>query len=148
MLLASGLAKVSVIYCGEASFFSKESRHEVIDVIERYTGKSNAKIVLISTPNKPGDLMDQILSQPFEESFYKVLTIDYQWGINKIYSKDDIEIAYAVDRCLKLGEELEKTAYIDDWSINIKYVMSIDPGWGSSNTAIILSRFVDVEVEE
>ena len=53
----------------------------------------------------------------------------------------------AVDRCLQLGEEMAKTTPIDDWSIQTQYVMSIDMGYGSSNTAIILSRFVNGKVQ-
>jgi hypothetical protein len=65
--------------------------------LERYAGKSNAQIVLTSTPNKSNDddIMYKILSQPFEESFYKILKFDYTWGIEKIYTKEDIEIAKA-----------------------------------------------------
>lgn len=39
------------------------------------------------------------------------------------------------------------SAPIDDWSIQTQYVMGIDMGYGSSNTAIILSRFVNGKVQ-
>lgn len=66
-----------------------------MDVIERYAGKSNAYIVLLSTPNKPGDIMDTILQQPYPESFYKICKFNYEWGIGKIYTEEDIRIAKA-----------------------------------------------------
>jgi hypothetical protein len=53
----------------------------------------------------------------------------------------------AIDRCIETGESLAKTAPLDDWSIATQYVLSLDPGWGSSNTAIMLSRFVNGKVQ-
>jgi len=75
---ARGIPAVSIIYCDEASHFSPQSQKEVIDVIERYAGKSEAQIVLTSTPDKAGDLMHTILSQPFDQSFYKILKLNYE----------------------------------------------------------------------
>jgi hypothetical protein len=46
-----------------------------------------------------------------------------------------------------IGETLAKTADVEDWNIHTKYVMSIDIGWGSSNTSIIVSRFVNGKVQ-
>ena len=53
----------------------------------------------------------------------------------------------AIDHCIKLGEDLEKTAPIDSWNIDTSYVMSIDVGWGSSATAIMVSRRVNNKVQ-
>src|SRR5919108_3161086 len=88
-----GLANVSIIYCDEAAFFDRESQSQVLDVCERYAGKSNAKIIFCSTPNKVGDLMHQIITQPFEKSFYKVIKLDYTYSLGKLYSEEDIKIA-------------------------------------------------------
>lgn len=53
----------------------------------------------------------------------------------------------AIDRCLQLGERMNETTPIDDWSIQTHYVMAIDAGYGSSNTAITVSRFVNGKVQ-
>ena len=53
----------------------------------------------------------------------------------------------ALDRCIATGLELEKTAPLDDWLIPTNYIMSIDIGWGSSATAIMLSRYVNGKVQ-
>lgn len=42
---------------------------------------------------------------------------------------------------------MDKTAPIDSWSIETSYVMSIDIGWGSSATAIMVSRWVNNKVQ-
>ncbi|HEU4822427.1 MAG TPA: hypothetical protein VFS97_03290 [Nitrososphaeraceae archaeon] len=82
-----GLANVSIIYCDEAAFFDKSSQSEVIDVCERYAGKSQAKIILCSTPNKPGDLMHTLLQQPYDKSFYKVVKLDYTYSLGSYTQK-------------------------------------------------------------
>jgi len=168
---ARGIESLAMCFLDEAAFFGKDSQSEVLDVVERYAGKSQAKIVLCSTPNRPGDLVHSILSQPFEQSFYKILKFDYTWGLGKIYTDEDIRIAKASDsfareynlqfagvsgnvissaaltRCQELGEAMDKTTPIDDWRIQTRYVMGIDMGYGSSNTAITVSRFVNGKVQ-
>ena len=42
---------------------------------------------------------------------------------------------------------MEKTADIDNWGIETKYVLSLDPGWGSSSFAILISRYVNGKVQ-
>jgi hypothetical protein len=157
-----GLASVSMILCDEASFFDRASQAEIIDVIERYAGKSNAKIVLLSTPNKPGDLMHTILSTPFEKSFYKILKLDYRWGIGKIYSEDDIKIAMSstsfereynlsfsspegnvfslksIDRSVELGNKYPLAINKD-----AKHSCGVDPGFGSSSFGICVLEYSD-----
>jgi hypothetical protein len=46
-----------------------------------------------------------------------------------------------------LGEEMDKTTPIDNWNIETSYVMSIDIGWSSSATAIMVSRWVNNKVQ-
>jgi hypothetical protein len=53
----------------------------------------------------------------------------------------------AIDRCIALGERMNETAPIDNWNIETSYVMSVDIGWGSSSTAIMVSRFVNGKVQ-
>jgi hypothetical protein len=157
-----GLSAVSFIYCDEAAFFDRSSQNEVIDVMERYAGKSQAKIVLVSTPNKPGDLMHTILSTPFEKSFYKILKLDYRWGVGKIYSDQDIKIAMAsssfnreynlsfsspegnvfslksIDRSVELGNKYPLVINKD-----AKHSCGVDPGFGSSSFGVTVLEYSD-----
>jgi hypothetical protein len=159
---ARGIPAVSLIYCDEASWFSPQSQKEVIDVIERYAGKSNAQIVLTSTPNKVGDLMHTILSQPFEESFYKILRLNYEWGVGKIYSEEDIKIAKKsssferefnlsfnspsgncfshsnIDAAVELAKK-----YPDIINKAASHALGCDPGFGSSSFALVCLEYSD-----
>jgi hypothetical protein len=159
---ARGIPNVSMIYCDEASWFSPQSQKEVIDLIERYAGKSNATIVLTSTPNRVGDLMHTILSQPFEESFYKVLRLNWEWGRGKIYSDEDIEIAKrsssferefnlsfnspsgncfshkSIDRAVELSKK-----YPDTINKAASHSLGCDPGFGSSSFALVCLEYSD-----
>ena len=55
-----GLENVSFIFLDEAAFFPPGQQQEAIDVSHRYIGKSDPYLMLVSTPNMPGDLMDTI----------------------------------------------------------------------------------------
>jgi hypothetical protein len=159
---ARGIPACSMVYCDEASHFSPQSQKEVIDVIERYAGKSQAKICLTSTPNKVGDLMHTIMSQPFEKSFYKILRLSYHWGVGKIYSEEDIEIAKrstsferefnlsfnspsgncfshsSIDRAVELSKK-----YPDTINKAASHSLGVDPGFGSSSFALVCLEHSD-----
>jgi hypothetical protein len=59
-----GLANVSFILLDECAFFPKSQQWEVRDIAERYIGKSNPYIVMVSTPNKPDDMFAMIEKEP------------------------------------------------------------------------------------
>jgi hypothetical protein len=163
---ARGIPSVSMSYCDEASHFSSQSQKEVIDVIERYSGKSSAQIVLTSTPNKVGDLMHMILSQPFEKSFYKILKLNYEWGVGKIYTEEDIQIAKksssfereynlsfnspsgncfshsSIDRAVELGKK-----YPDIINKAAEHSIGCDPGFGSSSFALVCLEHSDSKIK-
>lgn len=168
---ARGLPNISFIYVDEASFIPDREKDNVLDICLRNIPKSDPYICITSTPQKPGDLMDQLMSEPYETSPFKKLYLDWTYGINKIFDQSNIDkiknsrsfprefclqfaglegnvlSQEAIDRCISTGEQLNKTAPIDDWSIQTSYVMSIDIGWGSSATAIMVSRFVNGKVQ-
>lgn len=160
---ARGIPNVSFFFVDEAAFIPDNQIREVLDVAERYAGKSAAKIVLLSTPYKPNDAMDQILSQPWNESFYKTIKFPYTWGLGKIYTEEDIKIAKAsasfekefnnkflgqigdvfqgkdIDAAIALGE---KMGY--DVNPSCAKVMGIDPtSGGDSYYAITVLQFQD-----
>jgi len=63
------LTDVSFILSDESDFYSKSEQQNVRDVIERYIGKTDPYICLVSTPNAPGGLFEQIEKEPFETCF-------------------------------------------------------------------------------
>jgi hypothetical protein len=169
-----GLDKVKCIMSDETDMYPPFQQKEVRAVIEGYIGKPNSDphILLVSTPKNPNGLMQQIELE--QNSLYYKMFLTYEYGLEgprPIYSKEQIEKAkkspdfpreyegqyiglagnvlssVAIDRCIKLGEEMDKTAPIDNWNIDTSYVMSIDIGWGSSATAIMVSRWVNNKVQ-
>ena len=81
------------ILLDEADFFRKSEQEEVRAVSETYIAKSNPFIILVSTPNAPEGLMQNIENEPSETCLYKRIKLDYRYGLNKIYSQDDIQKA-------------------------------------------------------
>jgi hypothetical protein len=164
---ARGLPNVSLILADECSFFPDREKDNVMDIILRYVPASNPYLIAVSTPQKPGDFMDQIMKEPYEQSPWKKVMLHYSEALGKMYTQEEIDkvknsrsfarefcLQFAglegncvsesdLQTCIKTGEILNETAPIDDWSIQTQYVMSIDIGWGSSNTAIMVSRFVN-----
>ena len=142
-------------------FFRKGEQEDVRFVSERYIGKSDPYIVMVSTPNAPNGLFDKIEREPEESCIYKRLKIDYTYGLNKIYTKEEIDKAKKspsfgreydlqylgligntfhtadIERAIALGKKF-KTAN--------KYAqqsMGIDPGFGSSPFGIVIVQFSD-----
>ena len=81
------------ILLDEADFFRKGEQEEVRHVSERYIGKSDPYIVMVSTPNNPGGLFYQIEQEPEDTCLYKRLKMDYTFGLGKIYTKEEIDKA-------------------------------------------------------
>jgi hypothetical protein len=152
-----GLDKVKCIMSDESDYYPTFQQKEVRAVLEGYIGKPNSDphIMICSTPRNPNGLLQEIELE--QDSLYYKMFLTYEYGLegpSPIYSKEQIEQAkkspdfpreykgqyiglqgnvlssVAIDRCLKLGEEMDKTAPIDNWSIDTSYVMSIDIGWG------------------
>jgi hypothetical protein len=62
-------------------------------VAERYIAKSDPYLLLVSTPNKPGDLLHRITEQSEESCIYKRIYLDYTVGLGSIFTEKEIEIA-------------------------------------------------------
>jgi late competence protein required for DNA uptake (superfamily II DNA/RNA helicase) len=90
-----GLANVSFIYLDEADFFPPGQQQDARDVSERYIAKSNPWIVMVSTPNAPDGLFEKIEREPEDTCLYKRLFLDYTYGLDKIYTREEIEKAKA-----------------------------------------------------
>src|SRR6266513_2128240 len=61
----------------------------------RYIAKSDPYIVMVSTPNGPGGLFESIEKEPEETCIYKRLLMDYTYGLDKIYTREEIQKAKA-----------------------------------------------------
>lgn len=115
-----GLPNVSLMFLDEADFFSPREQEQVRDIAERYIGKSGAQVIMVSTPNSPNGLFQQIEEEYSEEQiiklnlkgvkpciYYKII-LDYTVGLGKIYSEADIKVAmnshsWLREFCLQYG---------------------------------------------
>ena len=153
------------ILLDEADFFRKSEQEEVRAVSERYIAKSNPYIILVSTPNMPEGLMQTIENEPDNTCLYHRIKLDYRYGLNKIYSQEDINKARqspSFDReydlkyqgkvgnlysQLSIQNAIERGKNYDPDSINQlseKY-MCIDPAFSSSKFAILVAEWIKSE---
>jgi Terminase RNaseH-like domain len=163
-----GLDRVSFIFADEADFLTSESeQQELRSITERYIGKSNPFIVMVSTPNAPLGLFQKIEQEPEDSCIYKRVPLDYQVGLGKIYTKEEIDKAKAspsFEREYNLqylglignvfrSEDIEEAikeydikgydVLENNYPYKPKACMGIDPGWGSSNFAITVTILED-----
>ena len=87
------LTNPKFILIDELDFLPKFQQEDCRSVAERYIAKSNPFIIMVSTPNRPDGLLNQIEKEPFDTCLYKKFFLDYLWGINKIYSDEEIATA-------------------------------------------------------
>ena len=64
MILSEVLTNPKFILLDESDFWIRDEVVEVRDVAERYIGKSDPYIVMVSTPNAPNGLFDRIEREP------------------------------------------------------------------------------------
>ena len=153
------------IFLDEADMFRKSEQEDVRHVSERYIGKSDPYIVMVSTPNVPGGLFESIEREPEETCLYKRLKMDYTYGLGKIYTQEEIEKArqspgfereynlkylgkignvfnlLEIDRAIELGE-VHKGIPTNDYTL---HSVGVDFGFGSSSTAVVLTEFLKEE---
>jgi hypothetical protein len=88
-----GLTNVAIVFQDEASFFEINQANDAIDVSQRYIAKSDPYLIVVSTPNRPGDMLHQIAELPEDRCIYKRIYLPYTVGLGNIFSQKDIEIA-------------------------------------------------------
>jgi hypothetical protein len=159
------LTNPKFILIEEGDFFRKNEQDDVRHVVERYIAKSDPFIVIVSTPNAPGGLFEKIEKEDFNSCVYKKVFLDYTYGLDKIYTKTEIEKAKASpsferEYCLKyqglIGnvfshssiELCQKIEYNPD-NINPKAKKSIglDPSFGNSKFGIVATQLVDGKIQ-
>lgn len=80
-----------IVFLDEADFFPVGQQVEARSISERYIAKTNPHIIMVSTPNNPGGLFEQMERE--EPSMYERLKLDYTIGIGKIYDNEQLEVA-------------------------------------------------------
>jgi hypothetical protein len=150
------------IFIDEADFFRKTEQEDVRHVSERYIGKSDPYIVMVSTPNAPNGLFEAIERESENSCEYKRICLDYTYGLDKIYASEEIEKAkcspsfgreYDLQYLGLIGnvfhsKDIDNSIAeydIDSEAINsfAPKSMGVDPGFGSSAFGIVVTRFVD-----
>jgi hypothetical protein len=161
-----GLANVSFIFLDEADFFPKSQQTDARHISERYIGKSDPFIVIVSTPNAPGGLFDTIERESENTCVYKRIQLDYTVGLGRIYSGTEIERAksssgfereYNLKYLGLIGnvfhirdiENAIKAYDTEDGTLNYyaSTSMGIDCGFGSSPFGIVVTRLVDGKIQ-
>jgi hypothetical protein len=166
-----GITNVSFILLDEADFFPPGQQQDARDVSERYIAKSNPWIVMVSTPNAPEGLFEKIELEPENNCLYKRLFLDYTYGLDKIYIREEIALAqkspsfereYNLKYLGKVGNvfhtlDIEAAIATEqqgqemlDWSTSamIGRSMGIDVAWGdTSKFAIVITQYRNRKVE-
>jgi hypothetical protein len=156
-----GYTDVKFILVDEAAYFPPGQQDEVKHTCEGYRIKTNPHIVIVSTPNKPGDYFESIDRD--QNSIFKKLALHYTVGLGKIYDPQEIEKEknqsyfkmeyenfYSVgtgnvflESTLQRAEELGKKYRDIPYNTGIPKALGIDLGWRSSATAFTVIELAD-----
>ncbi len=144
-----------VIFLDEADFFEKSGQIEARSISERYIAKTNPYIIMVSTPNLPNGLFDQIEKEPAEGAgrcLYHRIFLPYTVGLGNIFTQEEIDAArvsptfereYNLQYGVGVGN-IYPIKSVDDCTreYDLKLgqnprVLAIDPAYGSSKFGII-----------
>jgi hypothetical protein len=78
------LANPKFILLDACDFFRKGEQEDVRHVSERYIGKSDPCIVMVSTPNAPDGLFERMEKESEDKCIYKRLFLDYTYGLEEL----------------------------------------------------------------
>jgi hypothetical protein len=165
-----GHPNVSFILLDEADFFPQGQQQEARAVSERYIAKSNPYIVMVSTPNAPEGLFEEIELEPADICLYKRLFLPYTVGLGKIYTEQEIARARvspsfereynlkyigqqgnvftyeSIQKAIEMGLQLEQMRN-GNIHPDTRKIMGIDAGFGSSKFAIVVTQMTYGRVE-
>jgi hypothetical protein len=160
-----GLTDVKFILLDEADFIPIGQQDNARSVSERYRAKSDPIIAMVSTPNLPDGLFEQIENEDQRTCIYHKMFLDYTYGIDKVYSHQEIEEAKTspsfpreyslqygyglgnvvlpseIDRATALGKEMENISSEDN--IHTTKTLGIDAGFGESKFAFVISEAIN-----
>lgn len=165
-----GYAKVPVIFLDEADFFAPSQQLEARNVAEGYIPKTNPKIIMVSTPDRPDGLFATMEQE--KDNGYAKKFLDYKVGIGKIYdpgvieqemTKEYFEREYNLRYLGRLGnvfhiKDIEAAIVPEmyaqemmDHSTSSYYgrSMGLDPAWGStgSNFGVVVTQYRNQRIE-
>jgi hypothetical protein len=116
---------------------------------------------MVSTPNAPNGLFDKIEREDEDSCNYKRVKLDYTYGLDKIYTREEIakakkspsfgreyDLQYLgligntfhtqdIEKAIELGKKYRVT------NVYAQKAMGIDPGFGSSAFGIVVVQFSD-----
>lgn len=168
-----GLTNVAIVFQDEASFFEINQANDAIDVSQRYIAKSDPYLIVVSTPNKPGDMLHMVSEQPEDKCIYYRIYLPYTVGVGNIFNQKDIEIAMRstsfereynlkflglvgnvflpekIDAAIVRGRRLDiykRIANNPDMVPQTQFYIGVDAGFGSSKFAIVLVGVVDDKI--
>jgi hypothetical protein len=168
-----GLTNVAIVFQDEASLFEINQANDAIDVSHRYIAKSDPYLIVVSTPNKPGDMLHMISEQQEEKCIYRRIYLPYTVGVGNIFSQKDIEIVMRstsfereynlkflglvgnvflpekIDAAIRLGKEhdIYKMMLSNPVAAPLtQFYIGVDAGFGSSKFAIVLVCIADEKV--
>ncbi len=158
-----GLPNVSFILLDEADFFPLGQQQDARTVSERYIAKSDPYIVMVSTPNAPEGLFEEIEWEPDDKCLYKRLFFDYTVGLDKIYTQQEIAKARespsfereynlkyigqqgnvfsyeSIQKAIEFGLQMEE-ARKGNIPLDTRKSCGIDAGFGSSKFGIVVTQ--------
>lgn len=170
-----GYTNVSFIFIDEADFFRLNQQQETRDVAEGYIAKTDPYIVMVSTPNLPGGLFEQMENNTDSDFIYHRIWLPYSVGVGKIYTEQEIaeakrspsfereyNLKYGygsgnvfrpeqIDACVvhgDVGDLITDTRVLDMIKQHVSTPVSIgiDPGFGSSKFAICAVTMADGQI--
>jgi late competence protein required for DNA uptake (superfamily II DNA/RNA helicase) len=96
------LTNPKFILLDESDMFRKSEQEDVRHVSERYISKSDPYLVMVSTPNALGGLFERIEKESENTCIYRRLLLDYTYGLDKMFTREEIEKAKASLRMYKI----------------------------------------------
>jgi hypothetical protein len=87
-----GKHNIVCVLVDEASYINIADHQKIRDAIEPYRSKMDCQILLVSTPQVPGDLLYNIFNEE-QDSGYTKLSLDYRHGLGYIFTEDEIREA-------------------------------------------------------
>jgi hypothetical protein len=159
-----GLDRVSIILLDEGDFFPIGQQQEARAISERYIAKSDPYIIMVSTPNRPEGLFEEIEREPENQCLYRRIFLSYTVGLGKIYTEEEIAKARespqfereynlqyigqqgnvftheSIEHAIKSGLDIEKDYSFKEIRQDIHKSMGVDAGFGSSKFAIVITQ--------
>jgi hypothetical protein len=171
-----GLTDTKLVICDEFAWFDATDQQQVLPVLEVFRTKSDAQIVLLSTPAGLNDVMYNLFQEPVDTCRYKRLYLPWQKGIGTIFTEKEIanarrmsnfeqefELKFGsygmgtifsiadIDRATKLAERYvttptRKYPYIERENYEMYSIGADVGGWGHNKFGIVLIGIFDQKI--